>query len=656
MQQGGLIKKETTKRLICFDKKTRDKGLALLVLWLSCQQDVGEDELEKIWKGLFYCVSHADKAAVQDDLIARLAGILESLDLEQSLIFFKVFLSTMRREWAGTDRLKLDRFYLLLRQFLARVFMVLQKHDWNEGTVGKFMDALVERTLLATDEYPAAAINLHLVDVFLDELKERQPLSAATLRLMLQPFYTTLAVAADKSLLKKIKERIFDSLLTDAQSFIQGQQDSKKIYNKNFGPHVAALPLAASLFDVASSENTLQENRKLVYEIHDDFCRLEKLVTMAGLVELAPDEKLCEEGTPEGVRRHSLRQCIKRSKDEKLAVNSSAGAETNLGRKLKARGALVGTEKQKDSPLLKNLKSAKVMKEDGVKKGHKRSIIKLPKGKELGDKFVSDLKNEEDEGETGLEVQPVSVVEVTQMATTVREIEVIAAGSKLDQLLSRVNNSPIQEIMGRSGEVLVGREGNALMDVSVKDAVISNLQEKFAFVAVPGTPQPLSNDLSPNESSPLNSSAKKKRKRGSKGEDSDSVSDLSGSVGLSQASPKSNGVDLTPGSNSAKRKRVRFSLKNNIVWKPHNPLPPQSLRTPPAATPRGSALKKGVPPGPIRMPPARTFRGKALSTPKRRSPKQILSVSLPKPTRSPKSLLKGPRFARRVSKSPGSLS
>jgi ribosomal RNA-processing protein 1 len=247
-------------------------------------------------------------------------------------------------------------------------------------------------------------------------------------------------------------------------------------------------------------------------------------------------------------------------------------------------------------------------------------------------------------------------VEVTQMATTVREIEVIAAGSKLDQLLSRVNKSPIQEIMGRSGEVLVGREGNALMDVSVKDAVVSNLQEKFAFVAAPGTPQPLSNDLSPNESSPLNSSAKKKRKRGSKGEDSDSVSDLSGSVGLSQASPKSNGVDLTPGSNSAKRKRVRFSLKNNIVWKPHNPLPPQSLRTPPAATPRGSALKKGVPPGPIRIPPARTFRGKALSTPKRRSPKQILSVSLPKPTRSPKSLLKGPRFARRVSKSPGSLS
>ncbi len=347
-------------------------------------------------------MSHADKAAVQDDLIARLAGILESLDLEQSLIFFKVFLSTMRREWAGTDRLKLDRFYLLLRQFLARVFMVLQKHDWNEGTVGKFMDALVERTLLATDEYPAAGINLHLVDVFLDELKERQPLSAATLRLMLQPFYSTLAVAADKSLLKKIKERIFDSLLTDAQSFIQGQQDSKKIDYNNFGPHVAALPLAASLFDVASSENTLQENHKLVYEIHDDFCRLEKLVTMAGLVELAPDEKPCEEGTPEGVRRHSLRQCIKRSKDEKLAANSSAGAETNLGRKLKARGALVGTEKQKDSPLLENLKSAKVMKEDGVKKGHKRSIVKLPKGKELGDKFVSDLKNEVDGGETGL--------------------------------------------------------------------------------------------------------------------------------------------------------------------------------------------------------------------------------------------------------------
>lgn len=53
-------------------------------------------------------------------------------------------------------------------------------------------------------------------------------------------------------------------------------------------------------------------------------------------------------------------------------------------------------------------------------------------------------------------------------------------------------------------------------------------------------------------------------------------------------------------------KKVRFAMKNNLVWKPQTPLPPQDLRLPPSATPRGSALKKGVPPGPIReMPPAK---------------------------------------------------
>jgi ribosomal RNA-processing protein 1 len=52
-------------------------------------------------------------------------------------------------------------------------------------------------------------------------------------------------------------------------------------------------------------------------------------------------------------------------------------------------------------------------------------------------------------------------------------------------------------------------------------------------------------------------------------------------------------------------KKVRFSMKNNLIWKPSTPLPPQSLRIPPSVTPRGSALKKGIPPGPVREMPAK---------------------------------------------------
>ncbi|XVF64226.1 hypothetical protein PTKIN_Ptkin09bG0151600 [Pterospermum kingtungense] len=58
-------------------------------------------------------------------------------------------------------------------------------------------------------------------------------------------------------------------------------------------------------------------------------------------------------------------------------------------------------------------------------------------------------------------------------------------------------------------------------------------------------------------------------------------------------------------------------MKNNLVWKCQSPLPPLSLRLPPSATPRGSALKKGIPPGPIReMPPMAKKLKKAKSVKK----------------------------------------
>ena len=42
-------------------------------------------------------------------------------------------------------------------------------------------------------------------------------------------------------------------------------------------------------------------------------------------------------------------------------------------------------------------------------------------------------------------------------------------------------------------------------------------------------------------------------------------------------------------------KEVRFSMKSNLIWKPHSPLPPHSS----CATLIGNALNKGVPLGPI---------------------------------------------------------
>lgn len=354
-------------------------------------QDITEDELKKIWKGLFYCVWHSDKAPVQADLISRLAGILESLDLDVALTFFKVFLSTLRREWGGIDRLRLDKFYLLLRQFLVKVFVVLQKRKWDEEIVGKFTDALVERALLASDEYPALGINLHLMDILLEELRKFQPLSAGTFRLMLEPCFSTIASAPDKSLLRRIKERVFDPLLGEARTFIQNKQAGEMTDEESFGLFVIASPLGARLFDIASSEFTPQANRKLIYEIHAEYIKLEKLVAVAGLdlstlgaSEGTSNDMEMGEVSLDGRRRHSKRNIGKKKKEEQMAVDSSLG-----GKKRNLKEVPAESKKLKDSPSPKVPEKNKALREGKIKKGAKRGFVKQQGRKENGDHLAS---------------------------------------------------------------------------------------------------------------------------------------------------------------------------------------------------------------------------------------------------------------------------
>ena len=66
------------------DYHTRDKGVKALTLWLQRQQSVSEYGFKKIWRGIFYCFWHSDKAHVQEDLAMRLADIFTQLQEEVS--------------------------------------------------------------------------------------------------------------------------------------------------------------------------------------------------------------------------------------------------------------------------------------------------------------------------------------------------------------------------------------------------------------------------------------------------------------------------------------------------------------------------------------------------------------------------------------------
>lgn len=50
--------------------------------------------------------------------------------LQIAFLYFTVFLSTMRREWFGIDRLRLDKFMMLVRKFVKALFKYLQAQQW----------------------------------------------------------------------------------------------------------------------------------------------------------------------------------------------------------------------------------------------------------------------------------------------------------------------------------------------------------------------------------------------------------------------------------------------------------------------------------------------------------------------------------------------
>lgn len=103
--------------------------------------------MAKLWKGLFYCTFSSgtklilgfwmsDKPLVQQRLATDLSSLLLSINppsdkLSASLDYLGGFWEAMVREWEGLDRLRMDKFYLLIRRFVSATFQLLARESWN---------------------------------------------------------------------------------------------------------------------------------------------------------------------------------------------------------------------------------------------------------------------------------------------------------------------------------------------------------------------------------------------------------------------------------------------------------------------------------------------------------------------------------------------
>ncbi|CAN0901299.1 Ribosomal RNA processing protein 1 homolog B [Linum grandiflorum] len=501
------------KQLGASDNRTRSRSLrALLSTWLPFQSTLSDDDMKKLWKGLFYCFWHSDKLPAQTHLIDRLTSLLPVLDLPLSAHYFSVFLLTMRREWPGIDFLRLDKFYLLIRRFFRSLFLLLKKNSWNLELSNQFVGIVLERAFLADDKFQGNGVNYHIASVYLEELKPFLPLSKPVVQALVLPLVSVMGKAVDKVLLGKLKSNVFDELLKKGRALLELKKlqldgDSESDKDVVFlGTIALAMGFSAIFYEVGSSADCPQGNRKVLLGLHEEFLQLEKSLALSG-IQVSLPEVNSDDGDDDD--------------DEVPTLVPIMDVSNGFGEKKSKKNK----KRSKDSS-----------DNDGKDKKEKKKKNKKRKKQENG-------------GMDGV--------------------------IQKDENSSKENGSDVNDVM------------------TFNDDVIANLQMQFEKVAAEVG---LENDAgSPLELVEANSNGHvpKKRKR--------SKSKAVKQSENHESKDKGDAAGAETGKSGDKsEKKVRFAMKNNLVWKPHNPLPPESLRIPPSVTPRGSALKKGLSPGPIR--------------------------------------------------------
>ncbi|XP_023378941.1 ribosomal RNA processing protein 1 homolog B [Pteropus vampyrus] len=180
-----------------------------------------QEELLKIWKGLFYCMWVQDEPLLQEELARTISQLIHVVNTpEAQHLFVQTFWQTMNREWTGIDRLRLDKYCMLIRLDLRQCFEVLNRDGWEESCITRFLDVLMKEVLHPESRSPDG-VKFHCIDVYLDELSKvggKELLADQNLK-FIDPFCKIVAKTKDHTLVQTIAKAVFE-VIVDQSPFV----------------------------------------------------------------------------------------------------------------------------------------------------------------------------------------------------------------------------------------------------------------------------------------------------------------------------------------------------------------------------------------------------------------------------------------------------
>ncbi|XP_076210937.1 ribosomal RNA processing protein 1 homolog B isoform X1 [Aptenodytes patagonicus] len=216
------------QRLAANEKRIRDRAVKKLRGYISVrtQRPAGgfsQEELLKIWKGLFYCMWMQDKPLLQEELADNISQLIHVIqNTEARNLFIQTFWQTMNREWNGIDNLRLDKYYMLMRMILRQSFEVLKRNEWDESLIELFLQLLMKE-VMDPDSNAPTGIKLHFIDIYLDELAKvgAKELTADQNLKFIDPFCKIAAKSKDRCVLHAVATGIFEIIVDQSPYAIE---------------------------------------------------------------------------------------------------------------------------------------------------------------------------------------------------------------------------------------------------------------------------------------------------------------------------------------------------------------------------------------------------------------------------------------------------
>ncbi|XP_060054778.1 ribosomal RNA processing protein 1 homolog A isoform X2 [Erinaceus europaeus] len=292
---------QLAQRLAGNEPVTRDRALRRLRKYIVARTQPAaggftHEELLKVWKGLFYCMWMQDKPLLQEDLGRTIARLVHAFQTnEAQLLFLQTFWQTLSREWTGLDRLRLDKFYSLMRLVLRESLRTLQMRGWEERHVEQHLELLTTE-LLHPDSPAPKGVQSHFLEIFLQELSRvgAKELTAQQNLRLIQPFLEIAARTRDRVVLHGVTGGILEAVVEQAPLAIEDlmreldtqdgearaaeeEEESEEEEEEEFeedseeetGPVLQFdyEALAGRLFEAASQQDTPSQNRKRLYKV-----------------------------------------------------------------------------------------------------------------------------------------------------------------------------------------------------------------------------------------------------------------------------------------------------------------------------------------------------------------------------------------------------